>query len=113
MINGVLPKNDDTDKLLSKLSGDVFDCKHENHQSQLIKQLSRKLTTSQISTVMDAPNFLQTLIFVLFLLRFAPKLAIGKYKKQLNKSMSLLQKKLAEPQLTMTDFKDLAASLVF
>ena len=112
MINGVLPKNDDTDKSLSKLSGGDFDCKDDNQQSQLIKQLSRKLTITQISSVTDAPNLLQTLIFVLFLLRFVPQLANQKYKQQLNRSIKLLQKKLAEPQLKLTDFKDLAINLI-
>ena len=113
LINGILPKNDDTDKFLTKLSGGVFDLKDDNQQSELIKQLSGKLTTTQISSVMDAPNFLQTLIFVLFLIRFVPKLANNKYKQQLNRSIKFLQKKLAEPQLVMTDFKDLANNLIF
>ena len=43
---------------------------NDNQQNELIKQLSQKFTVTQMFSVMDAPNLLQTLIFVLFFIRF-------------------------------------------
>ena len=113
MLNGILPKNDDTDKLLNKLSGGAFDVNNDNQQNELIKQLSQKFTVTQMFSVMDAPNLLQTLIFVLFFIRFGSELTRKKYKRRVNESIAVLQKKLAEPQWTITYFKDLATNLIF
>ena len=113
MLNGILPKNDNTDKLLNKLSGGAFDVNNDNQQNELIKQLSQKFTVTQMFSVMDAPNLLQTLIFVLFFIRFGSELTRKKYKRRVNESIAVLQKKLAEPQWTITYFKDLATNLIF
>ena len=104
-IQGILPQNDDTDNFLSKLSGGAFDFRNENQKRELIKQLSGKLTSGQMTSLKSDPDLLQTMIFVLFFEKFASKQLQQKHKKQLNKSINLLQEKLAAPQLTMTDFK--------
>ena len=111
LINGILPQNDDTDNFLSKLSGGAFDFKNENQKNELMKQLSKKLTSGQMTCLTSHPDLLQTMIFVLFFIKFVSKQLQQKHKKRLNKSMDLLQKKLAEPQLPMTDFEDLASIL--
>ena len=113
LINGIISKNSQTDENLSKLSGGAFDLKNENQQNDLIKQLSQKFTITQMFSVLDAPNLLQTLSFVLFFIRFVPELKRKKYKRRVNESIAVLQKKLAEPQWTMTYFKDLATNLIF
>ena len=112
-MNGMIPKNADTDSSLSKLSGGAFDLKTETQQSNLTKQLSGKLTNEQLMLLTSDPDTLQTLIFVLFLIRFAPKL-MNQYKRQLDKSIRSVNKKLGNNEnWKQKDFKTLADSLIF
>ena len=113
LINGILPKNDDTDNLLSKLSGGVFDLKNENQKNELMKQLSVKLTSGQMTSLASDPVLLQTMIFILFFIKFVSKQLQQKHRKQLNKSTNILAQKLPASKLKPTDLKSLASSLVF
>ena len=109
MINGILPKNNDTDTFLTKLSGDAYDLKSETEQ--FVKQLSEKLTAEQIASLKNKPELLQTMIFILFFMRFVPELTRQKYSKQLKKTTNILIQRLPAPKLKPTDLKDLASNL--
>ena len=113
MISGILPKNDVTDNFLSKLSGGAFDLKSQTEQDKLMKQLSQKLTATQIIYLTDKPDLLQTMIFILFFMRFVPELTRQKYNKQMRKTTNTLIQRLPEPKLKPTDLKYLASGLIF
>ena len=112
LMNGLMPKNDQTDKSLSILSGGVFDSKNEAHQSELIKQISETLTDGQMLLLTSNPDLLQTMIYILFLLRFNPRMSETQ-KRKMDKSRKALQKKFAERQLKETVFKTIANKLTF
>ena len=113
-MNGTMPKNPTTDEYLSKLIGGAFDLKVDMHQDGLLKQLSVKFPQEQMLTLTTGDQgILQTLIFIIVLIRFTPRLiANNSYKKQLGNSIKALNK-ILKIQWNQNDYKNLADSLVF
>ena len=111
-INGTLPRTEQTDSSLKKLSGEVFDMNDKEKRDQLIKQLSEKLSTEQIELLKGNAELLQTITFVIFLIRYA-KASLKNHQKILKRSIEALAQKLGEPQLDQKIMTELASNLTF
>ena len=111
-MNGILPRNEQTDSSLKKLSGDVFDMNDEEKRDQLIKQLSEKLSAEQIEKLKGDANLLQTMTFAVFLIRFA-KTSLKNHTRILRKSIGALSDRLGEPRLDLKTMTELASNLTF
>ena len=111
-INGTLPRTEQTDSSLKKLSGEVFDMNDKEKRDQLIKQLSEKLSTEQIELLKGNAELLQTITFVIFLIRYA-KASLKNHQKILKRSIGALAQKLGEPRLDQKIMTELASNLTF